>query len=178
MKQNVSSESAASDLSVPSKAPEISVALLTGGGDKPYVFGIATQLISQGAVLDVIGSDDLDFPEFHGKHGVNFLNLRGDQRPDATIKEKVFRVATYYLRLMRYAKTSKAQIFHILWNNKFETFDRTLLTLYYRSFRKRIVLTVHNVNAGRRISKIQLSIDLLFVSSMASLTISSSIPKR
>ncbi len=53
-------------------------------------------------------------------------------------------------RLIRYAATAKAQIFHILWNNKFETFDRTFLMLYYRFLGKRIVLTVHNVNAGRR----------------------------
>ena len=56
-------------------------------------------------------------------------------------------------RLIRYAATAKPRIFHILWNNKFETFDRTLLMLYYRLLGKRIVLTAHNVNAGKRDSK-------------------------
>jgi len=41
-------------------AHEIAVALLTGGGDKPYAFGLATELISKGAALDLIGNDDLD----------------------------------------------------------------------------------------------------------------------
>ena len=59
----------------------------------------------------------------------------------------------YYAKLIRYAATAKPRIFHILWNNKFEFFDRTLLMLYYRLLGKRIVLTVHNVNAGRRDSK-------------------------
>jgi glycosyltransferase involved in cell wall biosynthesis len=59
-------------------------------------------------------------------------------------------LATYYCRLIAYAATSNALVFHILWNNKFEIFDRTLLTLYYRLCGKRLTLTVHNVNAGRR----------------------------
>ena len=127
--------------------------LLTGGGDRPYAFGLAMELIAKGAVLDVIGSDDLDCPEFHGKPGVNFLNLRGNQRPDVSFVRKVFRVSLYYAKLIRYAATAKPRIFHILWNNKFETFDRTLLMLYYKVLGKRIVLTVHNVNAARRDSK-------------------------
>src|ERR1700732_3521444 len=55
-------------------AHEIAVALLTGGGDKPYVFGLATELMSKGAAVDLIGSDELDCPEFQAKPGVNFLN--------------------------------------------------------------------------------------------------------
>ena len=60
--------------------PEIAVTLLTGGGDKPYVFGLATALLSNGVALDLVGSDELECPEFHGRSGMNFLNLRGDQQ--------------------------------------------------------------------------------------------------
>jgi len=132
---------------------EAAVALLTGGADKPYAFGLATALISRGMVMDLIGSDDLDCPEFHGRPRVRFLNLRGDQRSDASFVRKASRVLIYYTRLIRYAATAEPKIFHILWNNKFEFFDRTLLMLYYKLLRKRIVLTLHNVNAARRDSK-------------------------
>ena len=125
------------------------VSLLTGGADKPYALGLARALILQGAAMDLIGNDDLDCPEFHGR-GVNFLNLRGDQRPDASFVRKVARVALYYAKLIRYAARANPEVFHILWNNKFESFDRTLLMCYYKWLGKRIVLTVHNVNAGRR----------------------------
>jgi D-inositol-3-phosphate glycosyltransferase len=138
------------DLKAPEAAPEIAVALLTGGGDKPYVFGLTTSLMSKGASLDLIGSDELDCPDYRGKPGLNFLNLRGSQRTDSSFANKIFRVSAYYARLIRYAATAKPRIFHILWNNKFESFDRTLLMLYYRLLGKRIVLTAHNVNAGRR----------------------------
>jgi D-inositol-3-phosphate glycosyltransferase len=138
----------ASDMS-----PEIAVALLTGGSDRPYVFGLTTSLISKGAAMDLIGSDELDFPEFRDKPGLSFRNLRGCSRPDVSFRRKVVRVSMYYAKLIRYAATSKPKIFHILWNNKFELFDRTLLMLYYRLLGKRVVLTVHNVNAGKRDSK-------------------------
>jgi glycosyltransferase involved in cell wall biosynthesis len=141
------------NLTAPGSAREIAVALLTGGGDKPYVFGLATELMSKGAAVDLIGSDELDCPEFQAKPGVNFLNLRGDQRYDASFAGKVFRVSLYYAKLILYATTATPKIFHILWNNKFESFDRTLLMAYYRLLGKSTVLTVHNVNAGRRDSK-------------------------
>ena len=126
------------------------VALLTGGADKPYAFGLAKALMSKGAALDLIGNDELDCPDLRGKPGINFLNLRGNQRPEANVLSKVFRVLMYYARLIRYAATAKPRIFHILWNNKFEIFDRTLLMLYYKVLGKRIALTLHNVNAGKR----------------------------
>ena len=129
------------------------MALLTGGSDKPYVFGLTTSLTSKGAALDLIGSDELNCPEFHGQPGVTFLKLRGDQRPDASFVRKVSRVSMYYAKLIRYAATAEPRIFHILWNNRFESFDRTLLMLYYKLLGKRIVLTAHNVNAGRRDAK-------------------------
>src|SRR5437016_984574 len=80
------------DLRAPAIDREIAVALLTGGGDRPYAFGLATALISKGAALDLVGSDDLDGPEFRGNPRVNFLNLRGNQRPDVSFPTKVFRV--------------------------------------------------------------------------------------
>jgi D-inositol-3-phosphate glycosyltransferase len=131
----------------------MAVALLTGGADRPYAFGLATALMSKGTALDLVANDELDGPEFHGKPDVNFLNLRGSQGQDVSFPRKVFRVSAYYAKLIRYAATARPKIFHILWNNKFETLDRTLLMLYYRFLGKKIVLTVHNVNAGRRDSK-------------------------
>jgi D-inositol-3-phosphate glycosyltransferase len=140
-------------LTVPKTAPEVLVALLTGGGDRPYVFGLATELLAKGAAVDLIGSDELDCPEYRGNPRLNFLNLRGNQRRDAGFVEKVSRICKYYARLVHYAATAKPRIFHILWNNKFELLDRTLLMLFYRLIGKKVVLTVHNVNAARRDSR-------------------------
>jgi D-inositol-3-phosphate glycosyltransferase len=135
---------------MPSPPRKIEVALLTGGGDKPYALGLASCLISLNIAIDFIGSDEVNGPELHQSPLVRFLNLRGSQRTDASSARKMSRVLTYYGRLLRYAATAKPRVFHVLWNNKFEFFDRTLLLLYYRLLGKRIVFTAHNVNAARR----------------------------
>jgi glycosyltransferase involved in cell wall biosynthesis len=126
------------------------VALLTGGGDKPYAFGITKALSSAGITIDFIGSNDLDTPDFPNDRKVKFLNLRGDQSELAPFRAKTYRILAYYLRLMQYALVSQAKVFHILWNNRFQLFDRTLLMLYYKVTGKKIVFTAHNVNVARR----------------------------
>lgn len=131
----------------------VCVTLLTGGSDKPYVIGLAGQLLSRGVCIDLIGSDELDCQELRGKPRLNFVNLRGDQRNDADLLTKISRILKYYARLISYAVTAKPKIFHILWNNKFEFFDRTLLMLYYRLLGKYVLLTAHNVNAAKRDSR-------------------------
>jgi len=126
------------------------VALLTGGLDQPYALGLASALISHGVMLDFVGSDEVNGPELQGNPRVRFVNLRGAQRSNAGLARKIGRVLLSYVRLLRYAASSEARVVHILWNNKLETLDRTLLLLYYRLLGKRIVFTVHNVNARRR----------------------------
>jgi len=126
------------------------VSLLTGGRDKPYALGLVTALVAAGMKIDFIGSNELDSPELHGNPQINFLNLRGDQNIDAGLLQKMARVLTYYFRLIFYAATARPKNFHILWNNKFELFDRTALMLYYKCLGKKIILTAHNVNAGKR----------------------------
>jgi glycosyltransferase involved in cell wall biosynthesis len=126
------------------------VTLLTGGGDRPYALGMTSALADQGINVDFIGSDELDAPELRRTPLVTFLNLRGDQTVDAPLRRKVVRILAYYARLIKYVLRSEPPIFHILWNNKFELIDRTLVMLYYKMMGKRVVLTAHNVNARKR----------------------------
>jgi D-inositol-3-phosphate glycosyltransferase len=132
---------------------DATVSLLTGGGDRPYVFGLATALASKGVTVDLIGSDELDLPVFRQEPKIKFLNLRGSLDSEVSLPTKITRLSLYYIKLICYAATARPRVFHILWNNKFETFDRTVLMLYYKLLRKKIVLTVHNVNQERRDSR-------------------------
>jgi len=128
----------------------IEIGLLTGCQDRPYAFGLATALISKAVSVDVIGGDEQDSPELHVTPDLRFLNLRGSQRQDAKFAEKLSRLVVYYARLIRYAAHARPRILHILWNNKIELFDRTMLMLYYKIQGKKIALTAHNVNQARR----------------------------
>ena len=136
----------------PAMYSELEVGLLTGGQDRHYAFGLAMALIDKGVRLDVIGSDSVDGPEMHSTPRLRFLNLHGGNQT-ASIAIKLKRVLVAYGRLVRYSAATNPKIFHILWNNKFEFFDRTLLMMYYKVMGKKVVLTAHNVNAGRRDSK-------------------------
>lgn len=129
---------------------EVRVALLTGGGDRHYACGLATALASNGVRVDCVGGDEIDSPEMHDTAGLVFFNLKRDGRGRDGLLKKVTRTLSSYLRLVSYAATAKPKVFHILWNNRFEYFDRTLLTLYFRLLGKRIILTAHNVNAAAR----------------------------
>lgn len=129
---------------------EIEVALLTGGFDKPYAFGLSMALVSRGMCLDIIGSDEVDCPEMHSTPKLTFLNLQNGRRRDTSLVSMMYKVLIYYALLLRYAAIAKPRIFHILWNNKFQLLDRTLLMGYYKLLGKQVVLTAHNVNAGKR----------------------------
>ncbi|MFY9984314.1 MAG: glycosyltransferase family 4 protein, partial [Chthoniobacterales bacterium] len=131
----------------------VQVGLLTAGNDRPYALGLASGLAAQSIFLDFIGSDALDAPELHNSPFIRFLNFRGDQAERAGFGRKVTRLLSYYGRLIQYAATARPKILHILWNNKFEFFDRVVLMLYYRLLGKRTVLTAHNVNAAKRDGK-------------------------
>jgi glycosyltransferase involved in cell wall biosynthesis len=126
------------------------ISLLTAGRDRPYALGLAAALAAAGAHFDFVGSDEVDSPELHISPQIRFLNLRGGQSVGAGLPKKIARVLAYYARLIHYAFTARAKIFHILWNNKFEMFDRTVLMVLYKALGRKVVFTAHNVNARAR----------------------------
>jgi glycosyltransferase involved in cell wall biosynthesis len=132
--------------------PSPEVAILTGGQDRHYTVGLGTALMAQDFDLDIIGSNEIDGPEFQGNPHARFHNFYGAEQ-SVNLPRRIGRILSFYARLFRYALTAEPKIFHILWNNKLPTFDRTLLMLFYKLAGKKVVLTAHNVNAGRRDKK-------------------------
>jgi glycosyltransferase involved in cell wall biosynthesis len=86
----------------------------------------------------------------HTTPRLRFLNLQGRALAGLSSVGKLWSVLAYYARLVRYAAVARPRIFHILWNNKFPLFDRTILMLYYKILGKQVIFTAHNVNAGLR----------------------------
>jgi D-inositol-3-phosphate glycosyltransferase len=128
----------------------VEIALLTGGHDKHYAVGLATALAQQGVRVDFVASDVLKCPEVTENPSITFLNLRGDQSANVPMRTKVSRLLGYYVKLMSYVASARPRVLHILWHNKFELFDRTVLILFYRLVGKQVVFTAHNVNAAKR----------------------------
>ena len=126
LKDGDSEVDGARGLTQPCGGAEIQIGLLTGGTDRHYAFGLAMALISKGIKLDFIGSDELDSPELRGTPRVNFLNLRGDQRRDASLIRKVSRVLIYYVRLIRYAAIARPK------NNRMMSIPVSITSLFSR----------------------------------------------
>ncbi len=127
-----------------------SVAVLTAGKDPHYELGLLKALVRCSQEVDFVANDEMKTAAVAADPLVNYLNLRGCQKPNVWWGAKGWRLIRYYLRLIQYAAFSKTPILHILWFNKFECFDNTLLVLYYRALGKRLVYTVHNVNTRVR----------------------------
>ena len=131
----------------------LKMALLTGGVDRPYAFGLAMALAERNVQIDMIGSDAIDSPEMHTTANLEFFNLWPGRSSKTTPISKVWRTARHYFSLIGYAAGARPRVFHILWNSKVQLFDRTLLMLYYKALGKKIALTAHNVNQARRDSR-------------------------
>jgi glycosyltransferase involved in cell wall biosynthesis len=138
------------DFSKTNAANDVPVSLLNAGKCRSYALGLAAAFVAAGVRFDFVGGEEADALELLGSSRVKRLNLRGDQSAEAGLWQKMTRILAYYFRLIRYAAVAEPKVFHIMWNNKFEFFDRTLLMLYYKLLGKKIVFTAHNVNAGKR----------------------------
>jgi glycosyltransferase involved in cell wall biosynthesis len=110
-------------------------------------------LASAGTGVDVIGSERVDCAEMHTYPGLHFLNFQAGSNQRSGLAGKAIGFLAYYTRLVWYALAASPKVFHILWNGKFEYFDRTLLMLYYKLLGKKIALTAHNINAAKRDAK-------------------------
>jgi glycosyltransferase involved in cell wall biosynthesis len=129
--------------------PRLRGAILTGGQDPHYVYGLATALAQENVALEVIGSAAEDCPEYHNAPRLEFRDLYG-QRSPKNVLARIKRLLVVYARLVAYGWSARPRLFHILWNYKLAVFDRTLLMFLLKLRGRKVVLTAHNVNAARR----------------------------
>jgi glycosyltransferase involved in cell wall biosynthesis len=151
-KESGASRRTASHDCIPPAVCQMEIGLITGDQDGHYPASLALALAAKGVLLDVIGSERVDGPQMHADARLRFFKLYNNLQ-GASTSSKVKRILAFYTGLIRYVWTAKPKVLHVIWNYKLQFFDRTLLMLYYKFLRKKIVLTVHNVNAGRRDGK-------------------------
>lgn len=130
--------------------PSLRVAVFTGGIDKHYASGLSGSLTSAGIAVDLICNAEMKTPGMSALPGLDLLTLYATPQKAKSAVGKLLAVLWSYARIIHYAATSDAPIFHVLWNHKFPHFDRTALLMYFKLLGKRVVFTAHNVNAGER----------------------------
>jgi D-inositol-3-phosphate glycosyltransferase len=123
--------------------------VLTGGQDPPYARGLLRELAARGIDVVCVGNDELADCRFVGSGRLEFHNLVGGQEPTNMIA-KIWRVLSYYARMIVFAAQTDAKLFHILWFRKFRLFERTLLNVYFKLLGKKLIFTAHNVNDHAR----------------------------
>lgn len=131
------------------------VSLLTGGGDPTYALPLCSVLTSRGVHVDFIAGDAMANAEAVKVGNCKYYNLRGDQNTHAPMYRKVFRILTYYYKLIQYSAMTDSRLFHILWQTKawpsrFVYLDRTILNILYKVLGKKVAYTAHNINEGER----------------------------
>jgi glycosyltransferase involved in cell wall biosynthesis len=126
------------------------VSVLTGGTDPEYAVPLAASLADRGIRVEFVGNEAMGTAAGLKHSNIEYLNLRGNQDASAPLHAKTARVFRYYRNLLAYAATTKSSLFHILWLNKFELLDRTLLNAFYKFNQKKLVYTAHNVNPRTR----------------------------
>lgn len=131
--------------------PAVKIALFTGGIDKHYAAGLCRSLASLGIAVDVIGNREMAAELKEWKlPNLEVLPLYASLSESRSRLQKLLACARVYGRLIRYATTTSAPVFHTLWNYKLPLLDRTILLLYCRLLRKRLLFTAHNINAAER----------------------------
>jgi glycosyltransferase involved in cell wall biosynthesis len=131
----------------------LKVSILTAGRDPYYALGLLSGLLSSPLRIDFVANDEMQDAPAARAESVRYWNVHPDQAAGAPTWRRVIRAIGHYVLLLRYAATTDSSLFHILWYNKLEWFDNTFLILYYKALRKRLVLTVHNVNTKERDGK-------------------------
>ena len=63
----------AAGIRVSATSSDVEVALLTGGFDRPYAFGLIMALASKGVKIEVIGSEELDEPAIRAVPALRFF---------------------------------------------------------------------------------------------------------
>src|SRR5262249_35377649 len=129
---------------------EMRIALLTAGKDQPYALGLLRALQGKPVHIEFIGNDVMAASEVVRTGHLDFYNLVGNQEAEASTSQKILRVLAYYSRLILYAAHTDAKLFHILWFRKFPYIERTLLNVYFKILRKKLVFTAHNVDDQAR----------------------------
>ena len=114
------------------------ITFITGGAPH-YEAGLITGLVEHNITVDVIGGDDLaNTPVLHHPQ-VCFRNIYGKSGQGTALWQKVLRLIAVYFKLLTHAAKSDARLIHIQWPYKFVFFERTVLNLYYKALRKKIM---------------------------------------
>lgn len=126
------------------------VSIFNGAGQADYLYGLVSGLhstpLSKIEVVDI----DLSAPLFAKFEKVKFHSAFRYQKKGSSLLKKSRNIIRFYFIQSGHLLTKKTQVIHFQWLSRFYITDRILLPVLARLKGHKVVLTVHNVNAGKR----------------------------
>lgn len=126
------------------------VTICNGGGQADYLYGLVSGLhetsISHIDVLDIDRSKEI----FDNFQKVKFHSVYRYQNKGSSFIKKGSNTIRYYCLQIKHFLGAKPRVVHFQWLNRFYIADRIIIPLIARLKGHKVVLTVHNVNAGKR----------------------------
>lgn len=129
------------------------ISIFNGAGQVDYMFGLVSGLSQfkedQITVLDADITSDLflQFPNVRYVPVFRFLPR------NSSIFKKSLNIARFYFKQIWHLLTSSPGIVHFQWLDRYKLIDRLILPTIARMMGNKVVLTVHNINAGSRDNK-------------------------
>ena len=129
------------------------ISIFNGAGQVDYMFGLVSGLSQfkedQITVLDADITSDLflQFPNVRYVPVFRFLPR------NSSILAKILNIARFYFKQIWFLLTSSPGIVHFQWLDRYKFIDRIILPTIARIMGNKVVLTVHNINAGSRDNK-------------------------
>ena len=129
----------------------MNIAVFNGGGQVDYMFGLVSGLAQHKSdsidVLDVDLTRDIFIPFENVTYYPVFRVL---PKKSATFLSKGLNTTRFYFLQIWYLLSRKKRIIHFQWLDRNKFADRVVLPLIARARGHKVVLTVHNINAGKR----------------------------
>jgi glycosyltransferase involved in cell wall biosynthesis len=129
------------------------VSIFNGAGQVDYLYGLVSGLAQfkedQINVLDadVTGDLFLQYPN------VRYIPVFRFLPKNSSFFSKGLNIVRFYFRQIWYLLTSSPGIVHFQWLDRYKLIDRLILPTIARMMGNKVVLTVHNINAGSRDNK-------------------------
>jgi glycosyltransferase involved in cell wall biosynthesis len=126
------------------------IAVFNGAGQVDYMYGLVTGLAQfQNDSIDVLDTENTKdlFIQFNNVTYYPVYTIIPRKTP---IYIKARNITRFYFSQFRYLLSKEPRIVHFQWLDRFILIDRILLPGLARLCGHKVVLTVHNINAGKR----------------------------
>lgn len=128
----------------------MNVSIFNGAGQSDYLYGLVSGLIE----TPIIKIDILDINKaaylFKSFDKVDFHTVFWYQKPGSSFFKKGKNILAFYILQSKFLISKKPRIVHFQWLDRYFLTDRIMLPILARLRGHKVVLTVHNVNAGKR----------------------------